>query len=307
MCRSFAHNDVDALSATLRALRDEHAALREGTSSVIVAVESVYSMNGSVAPLRAMLDTIDEVFPAGNAHMVVDEAHGTGVFGPGGRGLVALLGVEDRVLARLHTFGKALAASGAVILSSTLIRDYLFNYARSLTYTTALSNTAVVSASCSFDLLEDGTTERLAAQVLGHSAYFQEHLRASLAAWSIPLHILALPVYLKQHPSIAQPLTPIVPLLTPRSQDLALHLRAHRFNVRSLSFPIVQKGTDRVRVCLHASNTRAEIDALVNACMAWAAGIVLEERAGPEADGARIGGSVSGMRPDGRNLLGSKL
>ena len=110
--RSFAHNDVRALREALCALRDECPALREGTASVFVAVESVYSMDGSVAPLCAMLDTMDAVFPAGNAHMVVDEAHATGLYGPRGKGLVALLGVEDRVLARLHTFGKALAASG---------------------------------------------------------------------------------------------------------------------------------------------------------------------------------------------------
>ena len=110
--RSFAHNDVRALREALCALRDECPALRGGTASVFVAVESVYSMDGSVAPLCAMLDTMDAVFPAGNAHMVVDEAHATGLYGPRGKGLVALLGVEDRVLARLHTFGKALAASG---------------------------------------------------------------------------------------------------------------------------------------------------------------------------------------------------
>ena len=112
MHRPFAHNDVGALRAALRALYDECAALREGRSSVFVAVESVYSMDGTVAPLCAILDTMDEVFPAGNAHLVVDEAHATGLYGPGGCGMVALLGLEDRVLARLHTFGKALAASG---------------------------------------------------------------------------------------------------------------------------------------------------------------------------------------------------
>lgn len=110
--RSFAHNDVRALRDALCALREECMALRRGTASVFVAVESVYSMDGSVAPLCAMLDTMHAVFPAGNAHMVVDEAHATGLYGHRGRGLVALLGVEDRVLARLHTFGKALAASG---------------------------------------------------------------------------------------------------------------------------------------------------------------------------------------------------
>jgi 8-amino-7-oxononanoate synthase len=121
--RSFAHNDVGALRDALCALREECAALRKGTASVFVAVESVYSMDGSVAPLCAMLDTMDAVFPAGNAHMVVDEAHATGLYGPRGRGLVALLGVEDRVLVRLHTFGKALAASGGAYIFRELRAD----------------------------------------------------------------------------------------------------------------------------------------------------------------------------------------
>ena len=111
-CRPFAHNDLRALRVALRALRDESVALKEGGSSVFVAVESVYSMDGSVAPLRTMVDAMDEIFPARNAYLVVDEAHATGIYGPGGRGMVAQLGLEDRVLARLHTFGKALAASG---------------------------------------------------------------------------------------------------------------------------------------------------------------------------------------------------
>ena len=110
--RPFAHNDLRALRAALWMLREECVALKEGQSSVFVAVESVYSMDGTVAPLRAMVDAMDEIFPARNAHLVVDEAHATGIYGPGGRGMVAQLGLEDRVLARLHTFGKALAASG---------------------------------------------------------------------------------------------------------------------------------------------------------------------------------------------------
>jgi 8-amino-7-oxononanoate synthase len=116
MRRPFAHNDVRALRTALCALRDECAALREDKSSVFVAVESVYSMDGTIAPLRAILDTMKDVFPAGNAYLVVDEAHATGLFGPGGRGMVAQLGLEDCVLARLHTFGKALAASGGACL-----------------------------------------------------------------------------------------------------------------------------------------------------------------------------------------------
>jgi len=71
-------------------------ALKEGQSSVFVAVESVYSMDGTVAPIRAMVDAMDEIFPARNAHLVVDEAHATGRYGPGGRGMVAQLGVDHR-------------------------------------------------------------------------------------------------------------------------------------------------------------------------------------------------------------------
>ncbi|KAI0290341.1 pyridoxal phosphate-dependent transferase [Russula brevipes] len=291
--RSFAHNDC--------------AALEKGESSVFVAVESVYSMDGTVAPLRAILDAMDQVFPAGNAHLVVDEAHATGIYGPGGRGIVALLGLEDRVLARLHTFGKALAASGAVLLTNTLIRDYLLNYARPLIYTTSLSNAAIVAASCSFDLLEDGTAEKLAAQVLDHSRYFQERIRASLTASSISQHILSLPAHPRPQPSEAQLPTPIVPLLAPRARALSAHLLERGLNARPISWPTVPKGMDRVRVCLHAGNTRVELDALVGAAVEWAAGIAQSERAVRKGERGRAQGDVADVRTNGSEGLQSKL
>ena len=79
---------------------------------MFVAVKSVDSMDGTVAPLRVMIDAMDEIFPARNAQLVVDEAHATGIYGPGSCGMVVQLGLEDRVLARLHTSGKVLAAFG---------------------------------------------------------------------------------------------------------------------------------------------------------------------------------------------------
>ncbi|KAF8490940.1 pyridoxal phosphate-dependent transferase [Russula emetica] len=304
MRRSFVHNDVRALRTALCALRDEYATLKDGKSSVFVAVESVYSMDGTVAPLRAILDTMKEVFPAGNAYLVVDEAHATGLYGPGGRGMVAQLGLEDRVLAQLHTFSKALAASGAVLLTNTLIRDYLLNYARPLIYTTSLSNAATIAASCSFDLLEDGTAGKLAAQLLEHSKYLQVRLRASLSASSIPAHILSLPA---RQASTAQPPTAITPLLTPYARALSAHLLARGLNARSISWPTVPKGMDLVRVCLHAGNTRAEIDALVSASVAWAAGMAQAERAGLEGDQPRVEKSGGGMDANVGNFLRSNL
>ncbi|KAH9959474.1 PLP-dependent transferase [Russula dissimulans] len=298
--RPFAHNDVHALRAALQALRTESDTLRDGESSVFVAVESVYSMDGTAAPLRPILDAMDEAFPAGNAHLIVDEAHATGIYGPGGRGMVALLGLEDRVLVRLHTFGKALAASGAVLLTNTLIRDYLLNYARPLIYTTSLSNAAVIAASCSFDLLADGTTEKLATRVLDHSIYFQDRLHASLAASSIPPHILSLPAHLGK--SAKQLPTPIIPLMTPRARSLSAHLLAHGLNARPISWPTVPKGMDRVRVCLHAGNTRAELDILADGAVAWAARI-----ARAEVDEQRRIEDVSDVGFSEGKLLESKL
>ena len=164
----FKHNDIASFKHVLTRAKKAHS-----NASLFVAVESLYSMDGTFAPLRE----IAEALGGKNVYLVVDEAHATGVYGPQGRGRVAELGLEDKVLARLHTFGKALAATGgksyiilyllsliylvAVILTSTLIRDYLLNYARSLIYTTSLSNADIIAAGCSFDLLTDGTASQV--------------------------------------------------------------------------------------------------------------------------------------------------
>jgi 8-amino-7-oxononanoate synthase len=109
----FAHNSVEALRDCLEIARGD-IAVREGRRNVFVAVEAVYSMDGDVAPLKAIVDALHDVLPLRNGHLIVDEAHSTGIFGPQGRGLVCALGLEDEVLVRLHTFGKALACNGGM-------------------------------------------------------------------------------------------------------------------------------------------------------------------------------------------------
>ncbi|KAH7928304.1 PLP-dependent transferase, partial [Leucogyrophana mollusca] len=184
----FAHNSLPALLTVLKTLLRHRPALADGTSSVFIAVESLYSMDGTLAPLLAIVEAAETLFPRGNAHVVVDEAHATGVYG---RGRVVEMGLEGRVLARLCTFGKALAGSGAVILTTELIRDYLVNYARSLIYTTSLTHANVIAIDCSFDLLEDGTAEVLAAKLFDLSTYLLDLLRPHLA--TIPPRLLSLP------------------------------------------------------------------------------------------------------------------
>ena len=102
--------------------------LRKCMSGVFVVVKNVYSMDGTAAPLRAIPDIMDEVFPAANTYFIVDEAHATGLYAPRGREIVALLGMDDRLLARLHTFGKALAASGGACLHYMPVRASVDQY-----------------------------------------------------------------------------------------------------------------------------------------------------------------------------------
>lgn len=110
--KHFAHNSISDFESNLNVIVKRDPDVRSGIHQVLVAVESVYSMDGDVAPIREMLQIMHRLLPKGNGHLIVDEAHSTGVFGAKGRGIVCELGVEDQVLARLHTFGKALTSTG---------------------------------------------------------------------------------------------------------------------------------------------------------------------------------------------------
>ena len=117
----FGHNCVEGLQEVLVECAMSDGAVREGKKNVFVAVESVYSMDGDLAPLTEFVKCLEEVLPMGNGYLVVDEAHATGVLGPRGRGRVCELGLESKVFARLHTFGKALACSGGMSPFSILL------------------------------------------------------------------------------------------------------------------------------------------------------------------------------------------
>lgn len=161
-CICFVHNDVSALRSVLEQCLLDDVAVQDGRKSVFVAVETVYSMDGDVAPLKEIVSVLKSTLPAGNGHLIVDEAHSTGIYGPKGRGLVCELRLEHEVTVRLHTFGKALACNGAILLCSPLIRQYLVNYARSLIYTTFMSYPALAAIRASYSFLANGKTEALA-------------------------------------------------------------------------------------------------------------------------------------------------
>ena len=108
----FSHNCVTDFRRVLETCIKEDEKVRKGERNVFVTVEALYSMDGDLAPLVALLDLLDHHLPFRNGHLIVDEAHSNGIIGARGRGLVCDLGLESRVFARLHTFGKAPGCSG---------------------------------------------------------------------------------------------------------------------------------------------------------------------------------------------------
>ena len=110
----FSHNSATSFRDTLLHVLRAHPAIAAGKATVFVALESLYSMDGDFAPLPEIVRSVEELVPAGCGHIVVDEAHSTGLYGKQGRGLVSALGLEDHIETVLHTFGKGRALTGGM-------------------------------------------------------------------------------------------------------------------------------------------------------------------------------------------------
>lgn len=260
----FAHNDVGALRDVLERCLMEDEGIRIGRSNVFIAVESVYSMDGDIAPLKDIVALKKELLPHGNGHLIVDEAHSNGVFGPKGRGMVCELGLEREFTVRLHTFGKALACNGAILLCSPTIRQYLINYARPLIYSTFMSYPALAAIRASYDLLMTGKSEPLAQNLQKLIKVLHEQLLHMQRTLSLPpqlSHLLQSPVDV--------PETPIFAVLSSEPKVLAAHCQRHGFVIRGIVSPTVPEGTERVRICLHAGNTVEQIEGLVDCIRLW--------------------------------------
>jgi len=226
---SFLHNDLPDLAKKL--------ALAKG--NVFVVTESVFSMDGDMAPLKEIAALCLQY----NAYLIVDEAHATGVTGSAGEGLVQQLGLQQQCFARVHTFGKALGCHGAVVLGSHLLRDYLVNFCRAFIYTTALPPAAVATIAAAYRLFPLMHHERLHLQTL-INAFQSANIR-----------------FTKMHS-----LTPIQSVIIPGNEEVkaaADLCQQHNFDVRAILYPTVPKESERLRVVLHSFNTLEELNGLI--------------------------------------------
>jgi len=246
------HGDMEHLEWGLREA--------EGRGALIVT-DGVFSMDGDLAPLEQIV----ELARSYNVRVAVDEAHAVGVLGPGGRGAVALAGLEDEVDVVVGTLGKALGSYGAYAACETRMARYLVNAARSLIFSTALPPPAVAGALAALELLEEQPrrVEKLQANA--------ETLRGELA---------------REGFAVAPGEMPIVPLLI---GDPALAMRVCEAAIERGVFaqairpPTVPAGTSRLRVAVMSSHRRSE----------------LRQAAATLADAARVCGlePASGVTP----------
>lgn len=254
----FRHNDIDHLLQILQDLKPNI-----GTKNVFVAVESVYSMEGDLAPLTLICDAIQRTLGQDRVHLIVDEAHATGCYGPHGAGRVSELKLSHRVSIRLHTFGKALACNGAAILCSPTVRSYLINYARPLIFTTFMSFPSLVAIRTAYDWMSLGKVDTLANNLRSLITYLHAELQILQ-----PL-ITTLPDSSNLIIPTSCPDSPIFALYSTIPRDLAALCQVAGFVVRPVVPPTVPENTERVRVCLHAGNTTQQIDAFVMCLRKW--------------------------------------
>lgn len=274
---AFAHNKVydaatssasskdPSLDSLLKSLAED-TEVSSGKKNIFIAAEGVYSMDGDLAPLQEIVECVEKRLPQGNGYVIVDEAHSTGIFGQQGRGLVCQLGLEDRIWARVHTFGKAMGCSGAIVLCSSTTRSYLINYARSFIYTTAMAFPSLASIRTTYDFLAQGHADSL-VQNLQSLIHHMHTLLTQLIERHAPS-----PELFRINPEAPQ--SPILPLLTSRARNLAQYCQERGFTVRPIVAPTVPAGQDRVRVCLHAGNTVEEVEGLCKAVEEWVTGAI---------------------------------
>ena len=224
----FKHNDVAHLEERLQ----------KAKGNIYVAIESVYSMDGDTSPLKEIVELCEKYA----AHCIVDEAHATGVFG---LGLVQQMNLQNKVYARVHTFGKAMGCHGAMVLGSAALKQYLVNYARSFIYTTSLPLYSLVSIECAYKLLQKSA--EAVNQLNDNIVHFQGKINDN-DGW------------IDSNSAIQS----LVVLGNENVRRLALAIQAHDMDVRPIMSPTVAEGKERIRVCLHAYNTHKEIDTLLD-------------------------------------------
>jgi 8-amino-7-oxononanoate synthase len=231
---SFKHNDINDLSKKIQS----------SVGQVFIVTESIFSMDGNEAPLLKLSSLAKQH----NAYLIVDEAHALGVKG---FGLVPQLGIQSEVFARVVTFGKALGGHGAAVLLNKTTKAFLVNFSRPFIYTTGIPPSQAAYIWSAYQHL-DTFSERI------------NKLNELIQHFNKTSHDLA---FLPSHSAIHCMLIPG----NERVSEAERALLNSGFFVKAIKHPTVPKGQERLRICLHAFNTKKQVNELLNELRTWRA------------------------------------
>jgi 8-amino-7-oxononanoate synthase len=229
----FRHNDLEDLETKLR--------IAKGT--VLVVVESLYSMDGDFCPLKQVCQLAAHY----GADVMLDEAHTTGLWGSYGEGYAVQEGVSSSIAIRVHTWGKAVGHHGACVIASPVIRDWLISCCRPLVYTTALSPSHLESVLFNYQKLKSSRLQRIS---LTHNISYARELLCQKFGNRV----------------LGDPRSPILGLLVPGDHNVmtaAKDCRNRGYAVVGIRSPTVPQGQERLRICIHSFNSYAAITGLI--------------------------------------------
>ena len=225
----FKHNDLAHLETLLNKWEGK---------TIYIATESIFSMDGDAPDIKKLCSLAKQY----GAFVLLDEAHGAGVFGEQGRGLANFAQVSADVLVRIIPFGKAYGFQGAVLLMPENLKHFMVNFSRGLIFTTGVSPLFAALAQQLVQKAADMNQERKQLQRIAEYAY--QELKVSK-----PTHV---------------PFSPILPLFIEDDlKEKELLLRSKEVGIKAIYTPTVPLGKERFRVVVHAFNTTLEVDLLL--------------------------------------------
>ncbi len=230
----FAHNDPEDLDKRLSRYDPDRAKL--------VTFESLYSMDGDIAPIAEICDVAD----AHNAMTYIDEVHAVGMYGPRGGGIAQREGISDRLTVIEGTLGKAFGVHGGYIAASESLCDFVRSYASGFIFTTSLPPAVAAAARASIHHLKTSNSERLAQQE--RVATVKQRFKAA-----------GLPV--KDNNSHIVPLMVGDPVICKQISDELLS--SDGIYIQPINYPTVARGTERLRLTPTPLHSDADIDHLV--------------------------------------------
>ncbi len=232
----FRHNDIEYLESQLRSIDIKRPK--------IIAFESVYSMDGDIAPIKEICDLAEKY----NAMTYLDEVHAVGLYGPRGGGIAEQRGLLDRVDILEGTFGKGYGCMGGFITGSRSMIDAIRCYAAGFIFTTSLPPSVLASAHAAVEHLKVSQIER--KQLQENAAMFKNMLRnADLPFMDAQSHIVPLIV---GEPNCCREVTSIL-------------LEEYDLYVQPINYPTVPKGTERLRMTATAVHTQADMEIMAGA------------------------------------------